>query len=309
MILVFFCFNSFIARQTTVSISKPFAVGQSKRISVSPVSIHHSSNSILHQLYRYRYHAMATAAILALAIIKSYYWKISSVADGEAKKEIDLNVFSSYLLAHVPTADVLYPIPEEPDPINSGIKNKRWNLPSKADETIFFYAQGKPYYEFTNFWPSPIKAMEYNDDGHQDGEVVWPTTEHYFQAQKFQHRRVSRDEYRQMTSARLAQDFAQQGQAKGYVDPNWNKEDVFLPAMYRALTYKFTQHPDLYKKLMETKGKILVEDTAQSTGWDDTRWGAGKEYKGQNYLGRLLMYIRDKSETFVAAQQNANVAQ
>jgi len=40
---------------------------------------------------------------------------------------------------------------------------------------ILFYATDKPYGEFSNFSRHPIDV---------DG-VVWPTSEHYFQAQKF----------------------------------------------------------------------------------------------------------------------------
>ena len=40
---------------------------------------------------------------------------------------------------------------------------------------ILFYATDKPYGEFSNFSRHPIEI----------GGVIWPTSEHYFQAQKF----------------------------------------------------------------------------------------------------------------------------
>ena len=42
-------------------------------------------------------------------------------------------------------------------------------------DTIKFYSVGDEYGEFSNFSPFPISI---------DG-VTWPTSEHYFQAQKF----------------------------------------------------------------------------------------------------------------------------
>ncbi|KAF9194169.1 hypothetical protein BGZ50_006648 [Haplosporangium sp. Z 11] len=44
-------------------------------------------------------------------------------------------------------------------------------------DSIMFYRQESPYGEFSNFYYAPIVL-----DGH-----TWPTTEHYFQAQKFAH--------------------------------------------------------------------------------------------------------------------------
>ena len=41
---------------------------------------------------------------------------------------------------------------------------------------ILFYDKGQPYYEFTNFQ----EGYPLNIDG-----KIWPTSEHYFQAQKF----------------------------------------------------------------------------------------------------------------------------
>ncbi|KAF9577521.1 hypothetical protein BGW38_007217, partial [Lunasporangiospora selenospora] len=46
-----------------------------------------------------------------------------------------------------------------------------------SKEAIKFYRQNNDYGQFSNFYPSPIFV---------DG-LEWPTTEHYFQAQKFAH--------------------------------------------------------------------------------------------------------------------------
>lgn len=259
-------------------------------------SMHH--NAIVQKVYEYRYYVAATTA-LVLIFIRMY--RNALARNSSDSVAIDFAALAEHLIATIPTAEYLrtrYPIPQECD--KDRVLHECWNLLSQKNNTIFFYKKSHGYYEFTNFAEGyPITMDEYDDDGNKDPQpVVWPTTEHYFQAQKFPYSRVSRDEYRQMTTPRLAQEFAQQGAQKRLVDENWNKESVFIPAMYRGLVAKFTQHPKLYKLLLNTDNKILVEDTALSTGWNDERWGAGKDYRGANYLGRLLMYIRDESRQY-----------
>ena len=67
---------------------------------------------------------------------------------------------------------------------------------------------------------------------------------------------------------------------------NWNdkKEDIML----RGLEAKFSQHPDLTEILVSTRNKTLIERTDL-----DDYWGDGKDGKGQNRLGFLLMKIRE----------------
>lgn len=67
---------------------------------------------------------------------------------------------------------------------------------------------------------------------------------------------------------------------------DWNviKQD----RMRAVLLAKFTQHPDLAGWLLSTGSKILIEDSKT-----DSYWGIGKNGKGQNMLGKLLMETRE----------------
>jgi predicted NAD-dependent protein-ADP-ribosyltransferase YbiA (DUF1768 family) len=58
--------------------------------------------------------------------------------------------------------------------------------------------------------------------------------------------------------------------------------------MWKALQYKFDQHPKLMKLLQLTKGRWLVEHAL-----DDEHYGCGRDNKGLNMLGRMLMDLRD----------------
>ena len=68
---------------------------------------------------------------------------------------------------------------------------------------------------------------------------------------------------------------------------DWDK--VKLDIMRKALKAKFEAHLFLRKMLIETGDAILVEDSAR-----DNFWGIGKDGKGNNYLGLLLMEYREK---------------
>lgn len=70
------------------------------------------------------------------------------------------------------------------------------------------------------------------------------------------------------------------------LDPYWNSKRI--PAMYIAVTCKFIQNPDLAEKLLATGDEELVEVNT----WNDTFWGVCNN-KGQNWLGKLLMDLRN----------------
>ncbi len=76
--------------------------------------------------------------------------------------------------------------------------------------------------------------------------------------------------------------------------PDW--EDIKVTVMYGVCLAKFTQHEELKKLLLSTGDAILIEDT---TAWHDNTWGDCRcpkciNTEGKNYLGKVLMRIRDR---------------
>ena len=139
---------------------------------------------------------------------------------------------------------------------------------------IKFYSTQDEFGEFSNFAYFPIKL---------DGKM-WHTTEHYFQAQKFadqQYQEKIRAERSPMIAARLGRDRKQK------LRHDW--ESVKNNVMKKALVAKFTQHEDLKTLLISTGDAKLIEHTV-----NDAYWGDGGDGKGQNFLGRLLMQVRDE---------------
>ena len=114
--------------------------------------------------------------------------------------------------------------------------------------------------------------------------MVWRTSEHYFQAQKF-----VRDEDRlailqqpsPMIAARIGRDRSRP------LRPDWDavKDEV----MRKALRAKFGQHASLRELLLSTGDAELVEHTA-----NDSYWADGGDGTGKNVLGQLLMQLRDE---------------
>jgi ribA/ribD-fused uncharacterized protein len=59
--------------------------------------------------------------------------------------------------------------------------------------------------------------------------------------------------------------------------------------MRKAIYAKFTQHPTLKERLLETGDKLIAEHTR-----NDHFWGDGLDGTGKNWLGTLLMELRER---------------
>lgn len=135
-------------------------------------------------------------------------------------------------------------------------------------------------YDFlSNFYPSPIFS-------HID-ETVYPTVEHYFQAQKS----MILSERKKIAAAPTP------GKAKymgRHVQLRTDWEFAKVRVMKYALNEKFS-NPELKEKLLATGEEELVE----GNWWHDNYWGncsceKCKNISGKNTLGRLLMSLRSE---------------
>ncbi|KAF0522598.1 swarming motility protein ybia [Gigaspora margarita] len=147
---------------------------------------------------------------------------------------------------------------------------------------IYFYSKYDPYYEFTNFFPVPVII---------DG-VKWPTTENYFQAQKFKCQRIC-NEIRKVQSAREAFNIGRCYDR--YKRHDWELKisgtgEIFKENVMRTtLIEKFGQHMHLKYLLLSTGNIPLFEHTK-----NDLYWGDGGDFgRGQNKLGIILQKVRE----------------
>lgn len=139
---------------------------------------------------------------------------------------------------------------------------------------IRFYSTKEQYGAFSNFSRHAIEL---------DG-LVWPTTEHYFQAQKFEDR-AYRERIRAASSATIA---ARLGRSRKVpIRSDW--EEVKDEIMYRVVLAKFSAHAELKALLLSTGEEEIVEQTTR-----DTYWGCGADGTGKNMLGKILMRVRSE---------------
>ena len=146
-------------------------------------------------------------------------------------------------------------------------------------QEIKFFKVPDPWGFFSNFSRHPIEV---------EG-TMWPTTEHYFQAQKFVPTQPSYAEA--IRRAAKASGSAAMGRSRGHpLRKDW--EEIKYHVMIVACVAKFTQHEDCKGMLLATGDANIIEDTGQGKD-DDHIWGDGSTGTGQNLLGRLLFTIRE----------------
>jgi ribA/ribD-fused uncharacterized protein len=139
---------------------------------------------------------------------------------------------------------------------------------------IHFYSTKAEYGYFSNFSAHPVRLKG----------RTWPTSEHYFQAQKFAGTPYEED-IRQANSPMIA---ARMGRSRKHpLRRDW--EGVKDAIMREAVLAKFTQHDDIRAALLATGGVEIVEHTT-----NDSYWGDGGDGTGRNVLGRILMSVREE---------------
>ncbi len=141
--------------------------------------------------------------------------------------------------------------------------------------TIYFYTVADhPYGCFSNFSPH----------GFVLDDQWWPTSEHYFQAQKF----VGTPDSDLIRQVRSPKDAARLGRDRRRpLRPDW--ETVKDAIMHRGVLQKFRSHADIREILLSTGEQPIVENSPI-----DYYWGCGADGTGLNRLGEILMAVRDQ---------------
>ncbi len=139
---------------------------------------------------------------------------------------------------------------------------------------ILFWSSYGPYGLFSNFARTPIVV----DD------ILYKTSEHYFQSQKFFDFR-----YKQMViEANTPKEAALIARDKSMpLRKDW--EEIKDRIMLITLSYKAQQWPNFRQLLINTGTESLVEESPI-----DWYWGWGKDHTGRNQLGKCLMQLREE---------------
>ena len=138
---------------------------------------------------------------------------------------------------------------------------------------VYFYSNHEePYGCFSNF-----SAHGFTLDG-----SYWPTSEHYFQAQKF----AGTPHAEEVRQAKTPKDAANMGrERKRPLRKDW--EEIKDDVMRRAVIRKFETHADIRAILLATGEEEIVENAP-----GDYYWGCGADGSGKNMLGQILTVDR-----------------
>ncbi|GCF07606.1 NADAR family protein [Dictyobacter arantiisoli] len=137
---------------------------------------------------------------------------------------------------------------------------------------LFYSTREQPYGCFSNF----------SAHGFELDDAWWPTSEHYFQAQKFAETPFAE----QIRQARSPKEAADLGRKRTFpLRADW--EQVKDETMRKAVLRKFETHADIRAILLATGDKEIIENTTT-----DYYWGRGTDGSGRNMLGQILMQVR-----------------
>lgn len=138
---------------------------------------------------------------------------------------------------------------------------------------IKFYLTSENYGCFSNFSLDQITI----------DELIWPTSEHYFQAQKFPHDPHYQRRIRSAPTPNYVADLGRDRRHRLRSDWDSVKDDY----MRFIVLQKFAQNQEICKTLLCTNNERIVEASPS-----DRYWGEGSDGRGRNMLGAILMETR-----------------
>lgn len=139
-------------------------------------------------------------------------------------------------------------------------------------DKIFFYYDD--WYCLNNF---SAHAVKYKG-------VLYQSAEHAYQCQKFNDKRIKKL-VKKASSPLLAKEIANKNKDKFRAD--WHQIKVNI--LKEIVWAKIGQHDEVRKVLLDTVNKELIENSPI-----DSFWGWGKDHKGENQMGKILMDLRNK---------------
>ena len=131
----------------------------------------------------------------------------------------------------------------------------------------------------------------------------YKTAEALFQALRFEDEEI-REAIRTSSSPMTAKWTATKYRTKMVVEP---RSQQGLENMRLVLRLKVDQNPEVRRILLATHGEEIIEDCSKRRRGSGEFWGAAfidGEWRGLNWLGKLLMELRTKiRESMMAAQR------
>lgn len=112
----------------------------------------------------------------------------------------------------------------------------------------------------------------------------WPSVAHYFHAMKFEDV-VYQEKIRRAVNPKKAKALGRSRLHK--IRKDW--KEVRATVMTRAVYTKCREHEIVAERLLETENRDIVENNGY-----DYFWGCGRDRRGDNTYGKILMNVRAK---------------
>lgn len=145
---------------------------------------------------------------------------------------------------------------------------------SETDENVLYLSRSDVNEPLSSF-----SRHGFELDGH-----FWPSVEHYFQGMKFEN---PADQEKVRLAEHPAKARRQGRNRFRKIRRDWSK--VRRVIMTRAIYTKCRTHPEIAERLLATGETKLVENTQY-----DYFWGCGRDLRGHNTYGKVLMDVRSK---------------
>ena len=186
---------------------------------------------------------------------------------------------------------VILPQPEGTEGVSSSLVRERM-MNGESSENLLCPGVWELFKAFTPAdFPDTINQFkgDYNFLSNRfNCKVVWRGLKYGSAEAAFQSSKCA-DETERKVYASCSVDTAIQKGKEQVPYPEWEEEQ--LDIMESILEAKFEQSPTLMKKLADTGNSILINGNNKH----ETYWGADLySWEGENYLGKLLMKIREK---------------
>ena len=114
--------------------------------------------------------------------------------------------------------------------------------------------------------------------------IEWPSLEHYFQAMRF-----NDEEYRRSIASTGTPEAIKKLKKSWFKSKRKDWKQVRTTVMTRGLYMQCQMYPEMAQALLQTEDKRLVENSLY-----DYFWGCGRDRRGENQYGKVLMNIRAK---------------
>ena len=141
--------------------------------------------------------------------------------------------------------------------------------------------------------PTQLLAA-YSRHGFDLDGFYWPSVAHYFEGMKF----ADADLQAKIREARHPRDARKLARRNFWkVRKDWKKIQRVI--MTRGTYAKCRTHPEVAQALLATGDRELVEHSLY-----DNYWGCGRDLRGYNYYGKMLMDVRNRLRDEAAAAQS-----